>query len=142
MADDKVWVQLYIGEKKSGEDPFQVRVAVNSNIDDLKEAAYDKCAKSLAHCEARQLVVYKHGTDLENLKEGDKLKPGKAVPPGTTDDNPLCVVAPENQPQGKNFMMLSFRLGMGRNAVAITENEAFWIFFHLFIVEFIQIVLC
>jgi hypothetical protein len=32
-------------------------------------------------------------------------------------------------------------LGMGRSAVAISENEAFWIFFHLFIVEFIQIVL-
>jgi Crinkler effector protein N-terminal domain len=93
-SSDSVWVQLYIGKKKSGEDPFQVRVAVNSNINDLKEAVKEKRSNALATCDAADLLVYKL-VIVDNKNEKVKLKPGNAVPTGTTDDHPLIVVAPD-----------------------------------------------
>ena len=114
-----VWVQLYIGKKKSGEDPFQVRVAVNSNINDLKEAVKEKRSNALATCDAADLLVYKL-VIVDNKNEKVKLKPGNAVPTGTTDENPLVVVAP---PQGQTQTnQAMFRHLLKQSGVTATEE--------------------
>jgi Crinkler effector protein N-terminal domain len=97
MADDKgeVWVQLYIGNDKS-RDAFRVKANRNIIIDDLKTAVYQAKDKSLGHCNAADLAVYKAGTDVPP-KEDDKLDPGDAVSTHTTKNSskhPLRVVAP------------------------------------------------
>jgi hypothetical protein len=100
MPDDEVWVQLYIGEDKCG-DVFDID-HVPKNISALKKAVYDAMDKDLGHCNAARLVVYNRGTGVPEGKEVP-LRPGKAVPTGTTDENPLRVVAPaiEENRQGK-----------------------------------------
>jgi hypothetical protein len=96
MAEE-VWVQLYIGGDKSGR-VFQVRlVGAKQNIDNLADAVHQANGKSLGHCDARQLDVYKAGTEFPT-KEEDKLEPWWDVPKDTTGESPLCVLAP-----GKNY---------------------------------------
>jgi hypothetical protein len=97
--EDEVWVQLYIeGQGKIG-DVFELQ-QVPRNIDALKRAVYQARGKYLGHCDAASLFVYKAGTEFPP-KEEDKLRPGKPVPKGTTDENPLRVVAPATL-AGKN----------------------------------------
>jgi hypothetical protein len=70
----------------------------------LKEAVHQASSKSLGHCDAFQLEVYKAGTEFPP-KEEDKLRPGELVPPDSTDENPLRVVAPAIvKQQGKNLL--------------------------------------
>jgi Crinkler effector protein N-terminal domain len=96
-SSDSVWVQLYIGKKKSGEDPFQVRVAVNSNINDLKEAVKEKRSNALATCDAADLLVYKL-VIVDNKNEKVKLDPRDPVPMDMdTKEKPLVVVAPARE---------------------------------------------
>jgi hypothetical protein len=92
MADE-IWVQLYIGEDKSG-DVFKMGARGNQDIDDLKKAVHQARGKSLGHCDAADLLVYKAGTQFPS-KEEDKLRPSSSVPKDTTDENPLRVVAPD-----------------------------------------------
>ena len=98
MADKEVWVQLYIGKTKSGE-VFSIHPVPN-NVDHLKKQVYQDSDKVLGHCNAQHLVFYNQGTELPT--EEAPLRPGMAVPTGTTDENPLRVVAPVNQ-SGKNY---------------------------------------
>ena len=127
MADeDKVWVQLYIiGETDAGR---SFKVVAKGDIYDLQEAVKEKRPNRLSHVDAADLKVYEPGIDFPAEGE-EQLDADKPVSNYTTEfQNPLRVVAPENvnqqqnKQQGKNFMMLSFRLGMGRSAVAISEN--------------------
>jgi hypothetical protein len=98
--EDEVWIQLYIeGQGKIGR-AFKIRVEAQADIDDLAKAVYKDGGKSLEHCEAFQLEIFKAGTEFPP-KEKDKLRPGKPVPKDTTDENPLRVMAPVNQ-SGKN----------------------------------------
>jgi hypothetical protein len=90
MADE-VWVQLYIGEDKSG-DVFDIDYVPN-NVSALKKAVHQANGNSLGHCDARQLDVYKAGTQFPS-KEEDKLRPGSIVPKDATDETPLRVLAP------------------------------------------------
>jgi hypothetical protein len=96
MADNEVWVQLYVGGDKSGDD-FQVTANGSINIDGLKKAVYQANDKVLGHCNPPQLAVYKAATDVPP-KEEDKLDPGDAVSEYTTknsSEHPLRVVAPD-----------------------------------------------
>jgi hypothetical protein len=95
MTDNEVWVQLYIGEVKSGQ-AFDVD-HVPTNISALKKAVKKERSNGLGHCDAADLAVYKAGTDVPP-KEEAPLRPDKPVPPGSTYDEPLRVVAPEKQP--------------------------------------------
>jgi hypothetical protein len=99
MAGKKVWVQLYIGEDKSGR-AFKIEVDVKGDFDDLANAVYEANNNFLGHCNAAQLVVYNTGTDLPRQEEV-KLDPGDPVPKVTTSRNPLRVVAPATE-DGKN----------------------------------------
>jgi Crinkler effector protein N-terminal domain len=91
-----VWVQLYIGEEKSG-NTFKVLVKATGNIDDLKEAVKEKRPNDLANCDAAQLAVYNAGSKCPSEEE-DPLSPCEGVPKDTTCPRPLRVVAPA----GKN----------------------------------------
>jgi hypothetical protein len=100
MAGKKVWVQLYIGEDKSGR-AFKIEVDGKGDVDDLANAVYEANNNVLGHCNEAQVVVYNPGTEIP-LNEGDKLDPGDAVSEHTTSSKyPLRVVAPANQ-SGKN----------------------------------------
>jgi Crinkler effector protein N-terminal domain len=88
----RVWIQLYIGDEKSGK-AFKIEVNDNDDIDDLSEAAKKKCRTALEHCDAARLDVFKAGTKYPP-EEKDKLSPGKTVPLDTTDEMALLVVAP------------------------------------------------
>jgi hypothetical protein len=83
----KVWVQLYIGNTKSG-DVFKARVGAKEDIDDLKTVVYQARHTSLGHCDAAHLDVYKAGT---------KLSPKEEVP--LDPDEILRVVAPDTSNQ-------------------------------------------
>jgi hypothetical protein len=103
--DEEVWVQLYIGEDKSGE-VFSIQ-PVPKHIDDLKKAVHQAMDTSLGHCNVAHLLVYKAGTQFPS-KEEDKLRPSSSVPKDTNDEKPVRVLAPANvNQQGKNFIMLS-----------------------------------
>jgi hypothetical protein len=94
--EDEVWIQLYIeGQGKIGR-AFCIEISSLSKdrIDDLAKAVYKAGEKSLGQCDAFQLEIFKAGTEFPP-KEEDKLRPGKPVPKGTTDENPLRVVAPD-----------------------------------------------
>jgi hypothetical protein len=95
MSEDGVWVQLYIGKDKSG-DVFEV--PSGNNIGALKEAVKEKRPNDLANCDAARLEVYNAGGEFPSEDEAP-LRPGKAVPTGTTDENPLRVVAPSGHGQ-------------------------------------------
>jgi hypothetical protein len=109
MADNEVWVQLYVGEAKCGR-VFSIDIenlVGKKRIQELTEAVYEKCDDELTHCKAWKLFVYKAGTDVPP-KEEDKLDPGDAVSTHTTKNSskhPLRVVAPAilNQQPGKNY---------------------------------------
>jgi hypothetical protein len=91
----EVWVQLYVqGEGKIGR-VFCIEIAslAKDRIDDLAKAVHQASSKSLGHCDAFQLEVYRAGTEFPP-KEEDKLSPGILVPEGTTAENPLRVMAP------------------------------------------------
>ena len=112
MADDKgeVWVQLYVGEDKSGHVfPIEIASLAKDRIHELTEAVKDKRPNRLAHCDAADLAVYNPGTEFPRNEE-DKVDPGDDVSEyTTTSKNPLRVVAPENKQQGKNlWCFLSF----------------------------------
>ena len=102
-SSDSVWVQLYIGEKKSGR-VFPINLKVNGIINDLAEAVKEKRSNALANYDAAELEVY------NNNNEKVKLDPRDPVPMDVdTKENPLVVEAParEVNQQGKNFMMRS-----------------------------------
>jgi hypothetical protein len=102
---EEVWVQLYIEKDKSGQ-VFDIEIASfpRNRISVLARAVHQARGKSLGHCDAADLVVYKAGTEFPP-KEEDKLDPGEAVPADTTSKSPLRVLAPAiaNQ-QGKNLL--------------------------------------
>ena len=98
MADEEVWVQLYIGKDKSGQ-VFDIDHGSKITISALKKAVYQASAKSLEHCDPRSLEIYEAGTEFPT--EEAPLRPGLNVPTGSTDEKPLRVVAPVNQ-SGKN----------------------------------------
>jgi hypothetical protein len=110
MAADKgkVWVQLYIGEEECGS-AFKVLVEATGDIDDLTKAVYQANDKVLGHCNPPQLAVYKAGTDVPP-KEEDKLRPGKPVPTDSTDENPLCVLAPAREVNQRGTLAFSILL--------------------------------
>ena len=90
-----VWVQLYIGKDKRGR-VFGIDIASldgKKRIQELATAVYQTTDKSLGHCNAADLVVYKAGTECPGEGE-DELEPDIRVPNDTTDENPLRVVAP------------------------------------------------
>jgi Protein kinase domain len=97
MADDEVWVQLYIGKDKSGR-VLGIDIASldgKKRIQELAEAVYNrKKDNALAHTHSDDLFVYKAGTECP--AEGEEpLDPGDAVSKHTTSSkNPLRVVAP------------------------------------------------
>ena len=112
---ESVWIQLFFDDDgkytKSGEDPIQLRLAVNSNIYDLKEAVYQAKDKSLGHCNAADLLVCMvvDGTRV-------KLDPGDTVSEyRTTSKEPLLVEAPAQvhvKESGKNFYQCIFPYGI------------------------------
>jgi hypothetical protein len=108
MADEEVWVQLYTGNGKNGRVfsiPF-ANLGGKKRIQELATAVYQAKDKSLGHCNAADLFVYKAGTGVPESKDVP-LNSWDGVPKDTTGPDPLRVVAPEQQ-QGKNFMVLSF----------------------------------
>ena len=98
-----VFVQLYI--KETGKIGYALRVPTQPDLYALEDIVFDKMKNVLPHCAASQLVFYKPGTEYPP-KEEDKLKTrGERVPQGSTEENPIRVVAPartENQ-FGKNL---------------------------------------
>jgi hypothetical protein len=110
MAEE-VWVQLYIGKDKSGRVfPIEIASLPKDRINDLADAVHQAKGKSLGHCNAADLVVYKAGTELPP-KEEDPLRPSLIVPKDTTDENPLRVLAPAvklNQQGMQELVMLCY----------------------------------
>jgi hypothetical protein len=98
MTTTTVWVQLYIGQEKSGDDPFGV-YDFSGNVDQLKVAVKEKCSNTLSHCDAASLKVYTPGTKVPILEGTTSIDPGGEVPKGTNSKGPLIVVAPEKQQQ-------------------------------------------
>jgi hypothetical protein len=99
MAEE-VWVQLYIGEDKSGR-VFKMRVGANQDINDLAKALAEECKDDLGSIHYSKLRVYKAGIHMHTQfppKEEDELDPWEAVPTDTTGKSPLRVLAP-----GKNL---------------------------------------
>ena len=94
-------VQLYVGEDKSGE-VFDVPRCKNISV--LKKAVIRDRADDLGQCHPSKVLVYKPGVKYPG-NDNDKLSPGKPVPNGSTDENPLLVVAPakEQQQPGKSL---------------------------------------
>lgn len=89
MSSSSVWVQLYYkGEETNDRDPFEI-IPIPRDIDDLATAVYKAKDKSLGHCDAPQLVVYK-------CVDGKRVKLDPRDPvPTDTKENPLVVVAPD-----------------------------------------------
>jgi hypothetical protein len=113
MADEEVWVQLYIVKDKSGR-VLGIDIASldgKKRIQELATAVYQAKGKSLSHCDAADLVVYKAGTECPSEGE-DKLRPSWIVPTDTTDELPLRVVAPAREVNQQQNLKTSF-LGDG-----------------------------
>eukprot|EP00978_Attheya_sp_CCMP212_P003112 scaffold6390_cov53-Attheya_sp.AAC.1 len=57
-----VWIQLYIGDVKTGQ-PFDVTdFELGGNVSALKKAVKEQCKHKLDFCDAIDLVVYAAGT--------------------------------------------------------------------------------
>jgi hypothetical protein len=77
-------------------------VAATRNVNHLTELVKEKRAVALQHCDAGDLFVYyPPGTPLDALNDNARLRPGGPVPGGTTDEQPLMVMAPPVTQQGK-----------------------------------------
>ena len=90
-----VWFQLFVeGDGKNG-DPFPIDSdkLPRRMIFEVAMTAYKAKDKSLGHCNAADLVVYKAGTAFPPNKE-DRLRSSMPVPEDTTYENPLRVLAP------------------------------------------------
>lgn len=90
-----VWIQLYLGQEKSG-DVFGISVPVN-NIDSLRKAVKEECKPKLDYCAASDLVVYAAGTDVPIPEGTESLDPWDTVPTNSTGPMPLIVVAPQKE---------------------------------------------
>jgi hypothetical protein len=82
-----VWIQLYVGNQKSGR-ATKILCKPDLDIDDFTKLVKENQAVVLQSCNAEDLVVYPHGTlDFR----GDGLS---TTPDGTTKEQPLIVMAP------------------------------------------------
>jgi hypothetical protein len=85
-----VWIQLYVGDQKSG-GATKILCQRDLDIDDFTKLVKEKRAAELQDCDAQDLVVYSHGTlDFR----GDGLD--STTPDGTTKEQPLIVRAPSS----------------------------------------------
>jgi hypothetical protein len=81
-----VWIQLYVGNQKSGQ-ATKILCKRDLDIDDFTKLVKENQAVVLQSCNAEDLVVYPHGTlDFR----GDGLS---TTPDGTTKEQPLIVRA-------------------------------------------------
>jgi HNH endonuclease len=114
----KVWVQLYVGEAKSG-DALRLKIEANQEIEDLKKAAYDAKDKSLGHCNAADLLVYAPDTERPFSEQtsirGDRILKELINELGNKNpqvfigyDHPLIAVAPAPPPAQKQQQRLVF----------------------------------
>jgi hypothetical protein len=99
MANEEIWIQLYVGKDKSGS-VFDID-HVPKNISALKKAVAEERKDDVGSLHYSKLDVYNPGTEIPPKDEAP-LRPGKAVPTGTTDENPLRVVAPPKQQETLN----------------------------------------
>jgi hypothetical protein len=85
------WVQLYRGGHMVGL-PIEIVAATRnvSHLTNLVKEIYPELNDISSAC----LVVYPPGTPLDALNHDGRLRPGGPVPGGTTDEQPLMVMAP------------------------------------------------
>jgi hypothetical protein len=87
------WVQLYRGDQKTGH-ATRIRCKLDSVIDELTELVKEKLPNDLKAVDPIHLVVYPPDTPLDALNVNAPLRRGGPVPNGTTDEQPLMVMAP------------------------------------------------
>ena len=105
MAITSVWIRLYIGQEKSG-DPFGIYDFCGKNVDQLKKAVKKECQPKLDYCAANNLAVYPPSTAVPVEEGTESLESWAAVPKDTTGENPLIVVAPQQQQQQVSLCLL------------------------------------
>lgn len=88
-----VWIQLHFGHEKGGQ-ATKIRCDRDLIIDDLVNLVEAKYRNDLKDGGIGHLYVYPPGTPLDALNANDRLRPGDSVPGGTTQEQPLMVVAP------------------------------------------------
>jgi hypothetical protein len=86
------WVQLYRGGHMVGL-PIEI-AAASRNVSHLTELVKEKIPNDLKAVDPIHLVVYRPGTPLDELNVNAPLRRGGPVPNGTTDEEPLMVMAP------------------------------------------------
>ena len=89
-----VWVQLYTGDIISGS-AFKIE-PVPKDVYDLAKAVKNEWPE-LNYVAAARLNVYAAGTAVPVPAGTKSLRPGVEIPESTTDQNPLIVVAPQQQ---------------------------------------------
>ena len=94
MSSSSVWVQLYYKGKDEPEGQQVEIEPVPKNIGALAKEVKKEMAEELLHCSPAKLVVYPSGT-TPPFSQDKAINPGHDVPPGTTSNNPLIVVAPD-----------------------------------------------
>jgi len=98
MSARSVKIRLHVNEEGLIGQAFQI-TPVPENIAGLKEAVYKKKKKFLCHCDADDLLVYNHDTELPIQEGVDALDPfDDHIPdtdpsPDSTKHRPLIVVA-------------------------------------------------
>ena len=88
-----VWIQLYVGDQESGR-ATRILCKRDSIIDDFARLVKTEYPEFLNCFSSAHLLVYPHGTPLDALNHDGRLRPGGPVPGGTTDEQPLLVMAP------------------------------------------------
>jgi hypothetical protein len=80
--------------KKENRQATKICCERDSIIDDLVNLVEAKYRNDLKDGGVGHLYVYPPGTPLDALNANDRLRPGDSVPGGTTQEQPLMVMAP------------------------------------------------
>jgi hypothetical protein len=87
------WVQLYRGGQAVGS-PMMIKDPAPI-VGVLTDLVKEKLPNQLEGVDAARLDVYPPGTPLDALNDNARLRPRGPVPGGTTEEQPLLVMAPQ-----------------------------------------------
>jgi hypothetical protein len=96
-----VWIQLYLGDQKTGQ-ATKIRCKFDLDIDDFTKLVKAEVPNYLNTVDPIHLVVYPPGTPLDALHDNDRLRCGGPVPGGRTDEQPLVMVIAPTLPLQRN----------------------------------------
>jgi hypothetical protein len=103
-----VWIQLYVGDQHAG---YATKICCKRDLDiDEFAKLVKEIYPELKDISFARLAVYRPGTPLDALNVDALLRRGGPVPNGTTDEQPLMVMAPAMPLNGATIDDISSRM--------------------------------